>query len=507
MRNQAHNAHDHTSMSPKRIPLLSKSRYLVGLQCHLRLWHHCYNRDLIAYPPATEAIFEAGHEVGELATRLYPRGIRIDTDPLGHRAAVQATQDALKNPHIPAIYEAAFLYDDVQVKADIIARTNNGAFNLIEVKSSTSVKNEHVPDVAVQYYVLRGAGVDIERVYLMHLNNQYVYAEGELELKSLFTASGLTDRMLAYQTEIPRKLAELRGMLRGPLPPMIFPSRNCRRPHTCEFWEECRKIMPEHWIMELAGIGQRRLDELMEMGITDIADVPEGFPLSEIQGRIRRCVKNNTEYLSHDLKAQLEAVEYPVHFLDFETLGLAIPRYAGTRPYQTIPFQWSDHILHKDGTIEHKEYLCGEDKDPRQELARALLDALGRQGSIFMYTGYERDIIESVAEDLPQHREPLRAALDRLKDLHKIISTSFYHPQFHGSFSLKAVLPALLPEMSYKNLSIQEGQEASLEYLRMIDASTGQEEKERIRKNLLTYCGQDTLAMVRIREELLKRCS
>ena len=507
MRNQAHIVVDHNSMRARSLPLLSKSRYLAGLQCYLRLWHQCYNRDLIAISTATEALFETGHEVGELATRLYPGGIRIGTDPLRHQEAVRATQQALDKPDVPAIYEAAFLYDDVRVKVDILERLDNGKWNIIEVKSSTSVKDEHVPDVAVQYYVLKGAGLHIERVFLMHLNNRYVYDGAQLDLEGLFISSDLTEHLLSYQPEIPSKLAELRDMLGAPMPPAICPSRNCHRPHTCEFWEHCRKAMSAHWVMELKGIGQGKLDQLMDMDISDIRDLPESFPLSEIQGRIRACVKNDEEHISDQLKDQLEAVEYPAHFLDFETLGLAIPRYARTRPYQTIPFQWSDHILHENGTIKHQEYLCEADRDPREQLAQALLNALGSKGTIFMYTTYERDVIKKLAEDLPLYREQLLATLDRLNDLHKIISTLYYHPQFHGSFSLKSVLPALLPEMSYENLSIQEGQGAALEYLRMIDPSTGPEEKKKIRRDLLAYCAQDTLAMVRIREELLQKSS
>jgi predicted RecB family nuclease len=216
-------------------------------------------------------------------------------------------------------------------------------------------------------------------------------------------------------------------------------------------------------------------------------------------------VKTNEQYFSKRLKGELEDVEYPLHFLDFETLGSAIPRYTGTRPYQTIPFQWSDHILYEDGTIEHQEYLSEEDKDPREDFSLSLLGTLGSKGSIFTYTSYEEGIIRDLAEVLSEYRDQLHALLSRIKDLHQIIRKHYYHPGFHGSFSLKSVLPSILPEMSYANLEIQEGQLASLEYLKMIDPATPTEEKEQIKKDLLTYCGHDTLAMLKIREELLKR--
>lgn len=444
------------------------------------------------------------HEVGRLATHLYPGGVLIEEDHLHHEEAVQTTLRAMKDRKVRAIYEAGFLFDDVRVRVDILERLNNGKWNLIEVKSSTRVKDEYYPDVGIQYYVLKGAGLDIDRVFLMHLNNQYVYDGKELDLEGLFSSSDLTKASLAYQEEIPEMLAELKDMLANANPPEMAPSKHCNEPYGCDFREYCTKGMPEHWVMQLSGIGQNRLDELQAMGIDDIGDIPDAFPLTAIQDRIRACVANKEAYISRELRDELQDVEHPIHFLDFETLGLAIPRYAGTRPYQGIPFQWSDRILHKNGKIEHREYLCEEDKNPREKFTLTLLDVLERKGSILTYTNYEKGIIEGLAEDLPKHGKALLATLDRLVDLYKIIKNNYYHPEFHGFFSLKSVLPAIIPEMSYNSLTVQEGQEAGIEYMRMLDPSTPIEEKEKIKKNLLEYCWHDTLAMVRIREELLK---
>jgi hypothetical protein len=197
-------------------------------------------------------------------------------------------------------------------------------------------------------------------------------------------------------------------------------------------------------------------------------------------------------------------VEYPLHFLDFETIGPAIPKYAGTSPYLAVPFQWSDHIMDRNGNIDHREYLCFENKDPREEFVETLLKTLGEEGSIVVYTGYEEGILKKLADYMPHYGDRFLAVIDRLYDLHVPVRNHYYHPDFHGSFSLKAVLPAVVPEMKYDSLAIQEGQMASLEYLRMIDPATTPEEKEKIKNDLLEYCRQDTLAMVEIRKELLK---
>jgi predicted RecB family nuclease len=403
------------------------------------------------------------------------------------------------------LFEAAFFEDDVRIRADILEPGANNRWNLIEVKSATSVKDEYLTDVAIQYHVLKAAGLDIDQVFLMHINREYVFDGRQLDLRKLFTLGDITSNAIHLQNVIQDNLIELKAMLSRPQAPHVEPSRHCHRPHTCEFWEHCTRNKPQNWIFDLTGIRQERMIDLSEKGINRIDEIPDTFPLSAIQQRIRTCILESRAYISKELNPLLRDVKYPVHFLDFETVSPAVPRYAGTRPYQTIPFQWSDHILFDDGKIEHREYLCNEDMDPRHEFSRTVLNTLGSNGSIFIYTGYEKRIINSLAEDLPGHRRALLKTLDRFKDLCAIIKKHFYHPEFHGSFSLKAVLPVLIPGMSYKNLSIQEGAFASMEYLRMINPSTPNEEKQKIRQSLLTYCGHDTLAMLRIRDEMLKR--
>jgi hypothetical protein len=486
--------------------MLSKSRFLAGLQCPLRLWHQCYNPHLAAERfSVQQAMIDAGREVGLLATHLFPGGRSIEEDYLHHSEAVEATREAIGDQSVQALFEAAFVYDDIRVRADILERRDDGRWNLIEVKSSTSVKEAYLMDVAIQYYVLQGAGLEIGSAGIMHLNNRYVYDGEELELEGLFSFSDLTEGVISAQGEVSRRLSDLKEILRAVNPPETNPSRFCNSPYSCEFWEYCTRDVPEFWVLKLSGITKEELDALAALDIQDIRDIPSNFPLDRLQNRIRNCVINQEEYLSPELGRELREVAYPIHFLDFETVAPAIPRYPGTRTYHSIPFQWSDHILHSDGTLEHREYLSDEDKDPREEFAHSLVKALDGGGSIFSYTLYEKRVIEELAERLPTIRGRLRATFGRFKDLHSLVKKHFYHARFYGSFSLKSVLPALVPEMNYEDLAIQEGNQASLEYLRMVDSSTPQGEKQRIEKALRRYCSQDTIAMVKIREALLSR--
>jgi hypothetical protein len=493
-------------MNQMRTPMLSKSRFLAGTQCHLRLWHQCYNRELAsAVTPAQQAIFDAGQEVGRLATGLFPGGVFIEEDHFHHEEAVQSTLAAVNNPDVPAIFEAAFIHDDVRIRVDILERRQNGGWNLIEVKSGTSMRDIYHSDVGVQYRVLKGSDLSIGRAGILHLNSQYVYDGNQRQLDSLFTFSDLTEDVLALQEQLSARVAEMKEMLTAASAPQIFPSRHCHSPYGCEFWEHCTADMPEFWVMYLTGIREERLNELAAMGIEDIRNIPQDFHLTELQNRIRSCVVNREEYVSPELDEELTEVEYPIHFLDFETVSPPIPLYPHTRPYQAIPFQWSDHILSEGGDLAHFSYLCKEDTDPREDFAVSLLETLGESGTVFTYSNYERRIVTELAEYLPQRSGQLLATLDRFKDLQALIKRHFYNASFHGSFSLKSVLPALVPSMSYEDLFIQEGTHASLQYLQMLNHNTPAQEKEKIEEALLAYCSHDTLAMVKTREALLRR--
>jgi predicted RecB family nuclease len=487
-------------------PLLSKSRFIAGLQCPLRLWYQCFSPQLASpVSPAQRAIFEVGREVGRLATGLYPEGIVIKEGHSDHDKAVESTRTAIGDPEIPAILEAAFVHKGLRIRVDILERLSTGKWNLIEVKSSTSPKQAHLPDVAIQRYVVQGSGEAVQQCGVLHPNAKYVYQGGDLDLKDLFSFSDLTERIEAMEEEIPLRLRQLEEMLSGTSPPDIRPSRLCRTPHVCEFLGHCTRDKPEFWIMELSGISQKKLDKLAKMNIEDIRDIPASFPLTSLQTRIRDTVSKGTRYFGPKLADELRDVEYPVHFLDFETIGSAIPRYPGTRPYQALPFQWSDHILYEDGTIVHREYLCDRDRDPRDAFAASLLETLGQTGTIFVFTMYEKEVIRQLVDFLPQHRDLLLRTENRFKDLHALVKKHVYHPGFHGSFSLKSILPALVPSMGYEDLAVQDGQQASVAYLHMLDPNASPEKRAEVRRALLSYCANDTLGLVRIREELLKQ--
>ena len=370
------------------------------------------------------------------------------------------------------------------------------------MKSTSRVKDEHVDDLAIQIYVLRGAGLPIDTASLMHVNTTYLYHGEPLDLRQLFAEQRVTRQVDDRQGEIPKRLAEMRHTLSAPTPPVIEPDDHCCTPYECPFWEHCTKDKPDRWIYYLPG-SRGVYRDLVALGVQTIEEIPAGYPLQLVQQR----VKDNVEWIGQGLRAALETVAYPVHHLDFETLGSAIPLYPNTRPYQAIPFQWSNHIETADGQLRHDEYLCPDPRDPREELATALLTSVGTEGSICTYTGYEQGVLTGLADALPHRRGDLLRVSTRLWDLHPIIKAHYYHAAFNGSYSIKAVLPAVAPHLAYDDLEIQEGIMASLQFHRMVFGDGDAAEKDRLRAALLTYCERDTLAMVELRKALhVKAC-
>ena len=444
-------------MSSELRPNLSKSRFAAGLQCLKRLYLEFHRRDLAdSVSESQQAIFDTGTAVGELARQRFPGGELIEEPYYEHARAVETTGAWLTAPPVPPLYEAAFTFEGIRIRADILLQSASGAFDLIEVKSSTGVRDEHVPDVAIQLYVLESLGVPVNSAILMHINNQYVYPGGDYNLAELFNLDDVTDQARRFTSEkVPRELARMWEALQQAEPPDIETGRHCTRPYRCPFYGHCHQ------------------SEAARAGATGEAAV------------------------SPDLETQLEGINYPAGFLDFETFMPALPVYAGTRPYQTIPFQWSLHVQEWDGRLTHREFLNDDAADPRERLIASLLDAVPEEGSIVVYSPYESRILNELASDFPRYEEPLMSLRDRLFDLLPVIRSSYHHPAIPNN-SLKSIIPVLVPAWGYSDLDIQEGSGASASYARMISDYLSDEEQAKIQENLLAYCRTDTEALVRV---------
>jgi len=239
------------------------------------------------------------------------------------------------------------------------------------------------------------------------------------------------------------------------------------------------------------------------MGVESIRDIPDDFPLNERQRRAAMCVHTRKPWFSAELNKDLESLKYPLYFMDFETVNPAIPRFAGMRPYDQIPFQWSVHVLREPGAEpEHFEFLATDNSDPRREFINSLCAALGNSGSIVVYSAFESQRLSELAAWLPEFADRIKKIQSRLWDLLPIVRNHVYHPKFAGSYSIKNVLPALVPGMSYEGMEVADGTDAGLAWESLVRGKLDQNEHDTIRKALLDYCGQDTLAMVRLLDKL-----
>jgi hypothetical protein len=489
------------SDSRRGIPLLSKSRFMAGLQCHKRLYLECFNRDL-ADPISLQQqqILDAGTGVGELARNLFPNGTLIAEDYTDHEGAMQTTNAALGSSSSGSVYEGAFLHDGVRIRADLIVPHRSGEYDLIEVKSTSRVKPEHAYDVGIQLYVLLGSGLNVRKACLCHLNNQYLFQGGEYDLSSLFRIEDITYEASLLQGEIPSLLAAMRADLDAPFAPVIETGSQCTSPYTCPFYSHCHIGETEYPIEELPRASERLLDTLRSQGLLDIRDIPEGFQgLNPLQQRVRECVATGQPFIDEELPRRLRGLRYPIHFLDFETFNPALPLYVGTRPYQQIPFQWSLHTMTEDGTVRHAEFLHDGTDDPREPFAASLVDALGDTGPVVVYSGFESARLRELAVVFPSLACPLEAlAGERMVDLLQLVRTHCYHPDFRGSFSIKSVLPAFVHHLGYDDLAISDGSLASMAYIEMIAPATSSDRKVKIRQDLLDYCRRDTLAEVEL---------
>jgi hypothetical protein len=486
------------------ITRLSKSRFQKGLQCEKALWLSVHAPELAT--PVTEAtqwIFDQGTEVGRLAQELFEGGVEVAED-YRHTDEALATTGRLLAGGATTLFEPAFYFDGVLVRVDALVAAGDGTWDLYEVKSSSRVKPENITDAAVQAYVVEGAGLRIRRAHIVHLDTSYVWEGGDYDLERLFAIEDVTGDSRAVSPEIPALLERFRTMLAGPEPEVRIGSR-CSKPYGCDYVGYCRAgLASEHPITDLPRLGEDALHALLDLGVTCIRDIPDDFRmLSAAQANVVRVVKSGLPDVDvAGLGRDLASLTWPVYHLDFETINPALPLWPGTRPYQTIPFQYSVHVHHEDGSYEHREYLHTTTDDPRRPLAGRLIADLDGTGSVMHYTAFERTRLNELAVALPDLADAISAILARLVDLEAIIRVHTTHPDTNGLTSIKRVLPAWCTELSYDDLALGDGSAASARYLRSLRGLLPADEVEQLHADLIEYCGMDTYAMVRLLETL-----
>ena len=472
--------------------MLTKSKIMAGLQCPRRLWLQVHRKDLAA--PIDSPTIRQGNEVDKVAQQIFPDGVLIDGATLDESLAL--TTRAMTQP-TPHIYQATVAAEQVLIKADILSRAPDG-WVLTEVKAATRVKPEYLPDVAVQAWVLRRAGVAVTRVRLAHVDTDFVYP-GNGEYDGLLKAEDLTAEAAAQAPQVVEWIGRYRQVLAGP-EPMCDVGSHCNNPVPCEFAAHCDPykasnqrpdVLPRIVGTKLAGWRQR--------GILELAEVPDD-EINDQQRMVKDAHLRQARIVSGDLASLLAELPYPRFYLDFETSSPALPRFVGMRPYRHIAFQWSCHVERADGTLEHREFLAPDAADPRERFVRTLIAAVETDGPICVwYASFEKGRLAELAEDFPDHAGALDAIANRIVDLHPIFVRHYYDPGMNGSWSIKNVLPTIDPELSYDRLAgIREGGAAMEAYMELLDPKTDEQRRTEVRTSLSIYCAHDTMAMVKL---------
>jgi Domain of unknown function(DUF2779) len=531
-------------MTPPTSPL-SKSKLIAYRQCTKRLWLEVHQPELRKDSTTAQAVFATGHKLDDLAQSIFApqsTGHLIDAQALGMAGALNQTSELASAAEPSPLFEAAFKADvagngGALALADVLCPdlATPKTWHMIEVKSSTSVKGHHLEDAAIQSHVIRQSlatsGQALASVTVAVVDNQWVY-KGDGDYQGLFKTVDVSAQSLARDAEVQAWIADAQSISRQTAAPMRATGAHCKTPFLCGFYEHCsvedgsanlRTEFPIHW---LPRISQSNIHAVFGQGVDarglSMMSMPDAH-LSAVQKRIKQAHKTgapfvNAASIKRELAPHQPSKGRAAYFLNIQTAMQAVPIWAGTRPYQSIPYQFSCHVLRSDGSVEHTEFLDTSGLDPRPALVAALVKALGEpsrghkgeaysanNGTIFMYSPYERTQFKALAEAVPQHRAALERIATRLADLLPTVRDNYYHPSQKGSWGIKSVLPAMLgvddPTLSLAG-QVTDGGAAQAAHLEALDESTTPERNSSIRAELLTYCKLDTLAMVRLWERL-----
>ena len=476
---------------------VTKQMFLNTLACPSFGWLMRMKREEVTREPTLGERFriEQGMEVGRRAREAYPDGILVGEKDM--TSAIERTKSLMNNPNVSVIFEGAFLADSLIARVDILRREDDG-WHIIEVKSIVNDKEEFIDDMAYTALVFNLSNYKISKISLMLISRDFRL---RMANDKLFVEIDHTEEVMGRMLQFITYYSEIEQITRASTKPEAELQFTCKK---CPLFKDCVGKDIKNHIFDIPRLSQSKFKDLLSQGIVRIEDIPDNFPLTENQLRVKNCVKSNSPFVGDMLRNELNAIVWPAYYLDFETTQTAIPLYPDMPPYTSIVTQYSIHKCSAPGNvIDHFEFLADETKDDRKELAKHLIKDLEGEGSIIIYSSYEKTTLNNLAKRFPDISEKLNSLIDRIIDIEAIIRKNFYHPNFHGSTSIKRTLPALVPEMSYEELEIRNGDEAMAAFACLAQGKYVNSEIETIKNHLLEYCKQDTIAMVKLHRQLV----
>lgn len=489
-------------------PTLSKSTFLRGTQCQKSLylhWHRPELRDPIS--PMQQAIFSQGTDVGKLAQRLFPGGVDAGIHvPDNYAKSIEMTSQ-LVSEGTDVIYEAGFSINNLHCFVDILVRDGD-SWKAYEVKSSTNLKPVNLLDAAFQYHVMTSTGLKVNEISLVVLNSSYERI-GPIDIDALFKIEPVTAQVIKLQSRVLKDIHNFLATLESTSVPDTDIGPHCFDPYDCDFHGHCWQHIPEYSIFDISRLSGQKKWELYRMGILKFEDIPPDYRLNVAQWQQVKAELKNEKHINRDAISKfVNGLQYPLYFLDFESFQPAVPLFDHSRPYQQIVFQYSLHIQESPSAeLQHRYFLAEADgHDPRIPFIRSLIQDVGTSGHIIVFNrSFEASRLNEIAACFPEFHKEVIKIISRIKDMMPLFQQRHYYvPEMRGSYSIKQVLPALVPGFAYHDLAIADGGSASLAFTSLMSETDPVKIME-TRQNLLDYCKLDTLAMVEILK-VLKRC-
>lgn len=480
---------------------LTKSRFLDGRNCPKSLWLSSHHYDLGVYDQSFAG--EMGDEVGKLATTYFKEGQQVNSPYNRHDAAVDETSQYLEDQNIKAIYEAAFTFDAIRIRVDILKRDKEG-WSLIEVKSSKELKDHFLYDIGIQYYVLSSLGLKINSAQLMFIDGSYEFKK-ELDLKKLFQFHDFTKEVKDNLDTLVSEIQRLKKVQESE-EPSVEPTKSlCSG---CAFWKHCTQHKPKDWIINIPRLHKTKLERLTAMGIDSMSEIPNDFELPDSQRKVVESTKDQTSFLNKEgLKKDLGSIKPPVYYFDFEALSSAIPFIDQIKPYDSVPFQWSLHLNIDFKKIHHHYFLAEKKEDFRKELITQFIQKVGNDDyPIVVYNmSYEKTRLKELAILYPELAGQIEQIINRFVDLMLVIKDNYYDYRLYGSYSLKNVLPVLTSEEGYGELEgVQDGNSAQSQFYKLLNGDIPKDQIQNTRDQLLKYCEKDTFSLIQLHEKLLE---
>jgi len=469
---------------------------MSGQRCPRLLWFSSRHQlpELSLYD---QHKFAQGRDFEKYVKKLFPDG--VDLGNLNHGENIKETRNLIHQGK--TIFEASMAYKDLFFKSDILEPSVDG-WNLHEIKASAKIKDEHIPDLAFQKYICEKNGIDVKKCFIEYINKNYI-KQGSITPNELVLQEDVTEEVNQID-DIEENSEKYIEIIKQAKPPEVSISKKCNKPYDCPLKDECWGKLPEYHVLQLTN--WRKYWELFEDGILAIKDIPRDEILSSHKDRvIKEAVDENRIIINKDkIRNFLKKLQYPLYYLDFETFDTAIPIFDQSRPYQKIPFQYSLHIQDENNKVKHFDFLARREKDPRPELLDRLGKEIGQSGSVIVFNKtFEIGVLKKLSEDFPGYESFIENTINRAIDLAEPFKNyDYYNPVQKGRYSLKAVLPAITGK-DYSDLEISDGTDSSMKYF-YSHIKADLKNIEKIRENLLNYCGLDTEGMIWIIEELNK---